>query len=83
MNPEQRRLRAQLAANTRWARPMAREDQTEAARSAIHARLEREVDPRSELPPDERDRRVRSAARALSARLNSAKARKRQHRNAA
>jgi hypothetical protein len=77
VTPEQRRLRAQLAANTRWSRPMSREDQADAARAAIHERLERQVDPLSQLPPDERDRRIRSAARALSAELNLAKARKR------
>ena len=76
MTPEQRRLRAQIAANTRWSRPMAREDQAEAARSAFYARLERQVDPQGRLPPDERERRVRAAARAFSARLNSAKAKK-------
>ena len=64
MTPEQRRLRAQIAANTRWSRPMAREDQAEAARSAFYARLERQVDPQGRLPPDERERRVRAAARA-------------------
>jgi hypothetical protein len=57
---------------------MAREDQAAAARSAIYTRLERQVDPHRTLPPDERDRRVRSALRALSATMNSAKARKRQ-----
>ena len=82
VTPEQRRLRAQIAANTRWSRPMSREDQADAARAAIHERLEREVDPLRELSPDERGRRVRSAARALSAKLNSAKARKRQRRGA-
>ena len=77
MTPEQRRLRAQIAANTRWSRPMSREDQADAARAAILQRLKREVDPLGQLPPGERDRRVRSAARALSAELNLAKARKR------
>lgn len=77
MTPEQRRLRAKIAANVRWAHPMARADQADAARSAILARLEREVDPAGQLPSDERDRLVRAAARALSARLNNAKARKR------
>lgn len=77
MTPEQRRLRAQLAANTRWSRPMAREDQADAARASLYERLERQVDPFGELPPGERDRRVRSAARALSAQLNLAKASKR------
>jgi hypothetical protein len=59
---------------------MSREDQAAAARTAIYARLEREVDPEQRLPPDERAQFVRSAARALSARLNSAKAKKREHR---
>jgi hypothetical protein len=43
----------------------------------MHQRLAREVDPLGELSPDERDRRARSAARALSAKLNLAKASKR------
>lgn len=76
MTPEQRRLRAQIAANTRWSRPMSREDQADAARAAIHQRLERLVDPLRQLPPAECERRIRSAARALSAELNLAKARK-------
>jgi hypothetical protein len=76
VTPEQRRLRAQIAANCRWARPMSREDQAEAARCAMRKRLEQQVDPLGELAPDERERRVRAAARALSARLNLAKARK-------
>jgi hypothetical protein len=80
MTPEQQRLRAQIAANTRWSRPMAREDASEAARSAFYARLERQVDPHGKLPPRERDRLVRAAARAFSARLNSAKTRKQQRR---
>jgi hypothetical protein len=77
MTPEQRRLRAQVAANARWSRYMAREDQSAAARSAINARLERQVDPEGQLDPAERARLVRAAARRLSAELNLAKARKR------
>jgi hypothetical protein len=76
MTPEQRRLRAQIAANARWSRYMAREDQAAAARAAMIARLERQVDPDGTLPPDERARLVKAAARELSARLNAAKARK-------
>jgi len=56
---------------------MSREDQADAARAAMHDRLEHQVDPFGELPPDERERRVSSAARALSARMNLAKASKR------
>jgi hypothetical protein len=76
MTPEQRRLRAQIAANTRWSRPMARADAAETARASFYARLERQVDPQGRLPPAERDRLVRAAARAFSARLNSLKSRK-------
>lgn len=78
MTPEQRRLRAKIAANARWSRPMARADQADAARSAVFARLEREVDPAGTLPPNERALLVRAAARKLSAKLNAAQARKRQ-----
>jgi hypothetical protein len=77
MTPEQRRLRAKIAANARWSQPMARADQAEAARSAILARLERQVDPELCLPPDERTLLVRAAARRLSAKLNAARARRR------
>lgn len=82
MTPEQRRLRAQIAANARWSKYMAREDQAAVARSAIFTRLEREVDPEGRLPPDERAKLVKAAARELSARLNAAKAWKRSHHSA-
>lgn len=77
MTSEQRRLRAKIAAHARWSRPMARADQAAAARSAINARLERQVDPAGTLPPDERVVLVQSAARRLGAELNAARARKR------
>ena len=77
MTPEQRRLRAQIAANKRWSQYMAREDQADAARSAIIARLERQVDPEGALTADVRAALVKAAARELSARLNAARARKR------
>jgi hypothetical protein len=77
MTPEQRRLRAKIAANARWSRPMARADQAEAARDAIHSRLGRKVDPDGILPETEREILIRSAARQLSAELNAARSRKR------
>jgi hypothetical protein len=77
MTPEQRRLRAKIAANARWSRPMAREDQADAARAAIYRRLEAEVDPDRRLTDAERAVLVASAARRLSARLNAARTRKR------
>jgi hypothetical protein len=82
MTPEQRRLRAQIAANVRWSKYMAREDQAYLARKAFFARLERQVDPEGKLPPQERAALVRSAAREVSARLNAAKARKRDQHSA-
>jgi hypothetical protein len=77
VTPGQRRLRAKIAANARWSQPMARADQAAAARTAIFRRLERQVDPGSELDPAERAVLVRAAARRLSAELNAARIRKR------
>ena len=77
VTPEQRRLRARIAANARWSRPMARADQADAARTAMTTRLEREVDPAGQLQPDQRAALDRAAERRLSAQLNAAKARKR------
>jgi len=77
MTPEQRRLRAQIAANTRWSSPLARADQAEAARAAIRTRLEHQVDPDGVLPPQHRAKLVSAAAKKLSAELNAARLRKR------
>jgi len=56
---------------------MARDDQAAAARTAILARLERQVDPDGSLIPEKRALLVRAAARQLGAQLNAARARKR------
>lgn len=77
MTPEQRRLRARITANARWSRPLARADQASAARAAIVARLERQVDPHGLLTSEERATLVRSAGRRLGAELNAARTRKR------
>lgn len=77
MTAEQRHVRAKRAANARWSRHMAREDHAAAARAAIFRRLEREVDPEGQLPPEERAALVKAAARRLSVKLNAARARKR------
>jgi hypothetical protein len=77
VTPEQRRLRARIAANARWSRPLARADQAAAARAAILARLERQVDPAGLLTPEERAALVRSAGRRLGAELNAARTRRR------
>jgi hypothetical protein len=77
MTPAQFRLRAQIAANARWSRRDARKHQADAARAAIYARLERQVDPGMVLPPEERAALVESAMHKMSAEMNAAKARKR------
>lgn len=75
----QRRLRAQIAANARWAKEPDRAAATAAARAAQLRQLEDEVDPRRELAPQERAKRVENAQRARLQRmaLASAKARRR------
>jgi hypothetical protein len=60
MTPEQRRLRAKIAANARWSRPFAREDQAAAASAALRARFEREADPDGTLPPEKLARLVKA-----------------------
>ncbi len=65
---EQRRLSAQIAANTRWSR----EDPTLNAvrgQEGLTRRFEREVDPDNVLDPAERARRVECARRAHFGRL--------------
>lgn len=79
LTPEQRRLRAQLAANVRWSR----EDPSVNARRAqagLVARFEREVDPDGTLPPAERARRVECARKAHMQRLALASSRARKRR---
>lgn len=68
LTPEQRSMRARIAAHARWAK----EDPKPAAqrmRSGIIARFEREVDPEGQLPPAERRRRAEAARRAHMTRL--------------
>lgn len=68
LTPEQRRLRAQIAANTRWAR----EDPTaNAARgqAGLLAKFENDVDPDGTLDPAERTRRAEAARKAHMLRL--------------
>lgn len=74
------RLRAQIAANTRWANTPEdeRRRSMDKAREAFDARFEREVDPDGTLSPQERARRAAHARKAYFARLalKSAQARR-------
>jgi hypothetical protein len=78
----QRRLRSQIAANTRWAN----EDPTPTAtcgQAGLLARFERQVDPRNELHPVERYRRAQAARKAHMQRLALASSKARAVRKAA
>ncbi len=76
LTPEQRRLRARLAAYSMHA---AGKTNTKAATAASEARWAKQVDPDGTLAPDERDKRARAAKKAHYTKLAylSAKARQR------
>lgn len=76
MTPDQRRERARIAANERWARPGAREAQSATLRASVRARLAAEVDPDGVMSPEELEAAVGNAAKALGARLRAAKAKR-------
>jgi hypothetical protein len=78
LTPEQRSMRARLAAQSRWAK----EDPTPTvtkARAAFMARFENDVDPDRVLNEAERQRRAESARKAYFTRLalKSSQARRR------
>ncbi|MBV9652146.1 MAG: hypothetical protein JO296_18680 [Pseudonocardiales bacterium] len=78
----QRKLRAQIAANTRWSK----EDPAPTGlrgQAGLLARFEREVDPQGILTPAERIRRAQAARRAHMQRLALASSKARQARSAA
>jgi len=81
MTPEQRVMRARIAAHTRWANTGDRAAATAAARRAAADRWERQVDPDGVLDPDERARRAEHAKRAhfqrMALRSAQSRARKR------
>jgi hypothetical protein len=77
LTPEERSLRARLAAHTLHAKRNPKET-TAPARKAFATKFEREVDPDNQLDPVERLRRAEQARSAHYARmaLSSAKARR-------
>lgn len=75
MSPEQRTLRARLAAAERWSKPGARADQAAKARQGRLAHYERLVDPDGVMDPAERRACAKSAADAQLARARLAKTR--------
>jgi hypothetical protein len=87
LTPEQRVLRAQIAAHVQWSKEENPSARTENARKAFNDRFEREVDPDGKLPPSERARRAEHARKAYfkALALKSAKKRaaRKKERNAA
>jgi hypothetical protein len=68
LSAEQRRIRAQIAAHTRWARQDPREAMPK-VRAGVEKHFLDEVDPDRRLPEAERQRRARAAMRAHMKRL--------------
>lgn len=82
LTPEQRAQRARIAALTRWSR----EDPAASAargQAGLLARFLREVDPDSQLPEQERQRRAEAARRAHMTRLAFASSKARAGRRSA
>jgi hypothetical protein len=69
LTPAQRKLRAQLAAHTRWSQCDDPAAHTAAARAAADARFEKIADPDGKLTPAERERRAASLRKAHCARM--------------
>ncbi len=79
LTPEERKLRAQLAAHTMHAQVADPSAHTRPARDAFLAKFEHEVDPEGVLKPEERKRRAEHARKAHFKRLSllAAQARRR------
>jgi hypothetical protein len=81
LTPEQRRLRASIAAHVQWSRESDPSTRTAPGRRAFLSRFEAEVDPDGVLDPAERARRAEHARKAYFQRLalksSKARARKR------
>jgi hypothetical protein len=69
-NASDRRLTAQIAANTRWSKETNRTAATQAARDAQWRAFEDAVDPERVLAPEERAKRAASARAAYYQRLS-------------
>ena len=81
LTPEQRALRARLAAHESWASTTDRSARTAAARKALEDRFVREARERfGDLPPDELARRAEHLKRAHMTRLALASSRARSSR---
>jgi hypothetical protein len=79
LTPTERRLRAQIAAETSWARTADPSKRSKPGRDAAFERFEYQADPDHELAPPERRRRAEHLRRAHMMRLalKSAQSRRR------
>ena len=77
LTPQQRRLRAQVAAHVQWASEPDRSARTKAARDGLLAKFEAEADPDGRLPAEERRRRAEHLRKAHMARMALASSRAR------
>lgn len=73
MTPSQRKLRAQIAAHSRWANTADRTAATEPARQARRRHFETLVDPDGTLDPAERALRAKHAQRSHMLRMQLAR----------
>jgi len=78
LTPAQRRERARIAANTRWAKEPNRLAATAPGLRAMHEAFERQVDPEGLLAPDVRAKLVKNARTAQLAQARLKASRKRQ-----
>lgn len=69
MTPEQRRMRASIAAHMRWSKTADRAGAMEPARRGLADKFEREADPDGVLSPAERATRAESLRRAFYQRM--------------
>jgi hypothetical protein len=83
MTPEQRRLRASAASQSRWAMEPDRRVAMEPAKRGFRARFERQVDPDGTLSPQERAVRTDMAIKAHMASLALKSSRSRQRKRKA
>ena len=70
LTPDERRMRAQIAAASRWAKTDDRKQATAKARSGLRAKFEREADPAGTLAPDKLEYRVQQLMRAHMLRMS-------------
>jgi hypothetical protein len=77
LTPEQRAMRASIAAHVQWAKESDPTARTATARKAFMERFEREADPDGVLDPAERARRAEHLRRAYFTRLALASSRAR------